>query len=293
MIGCGKSVPFEFPLSARSGGKVVEHANQLEEHLPPCNNIHVSLKNTWTQHSPVGYLYRNKWHSTQCNSTFDGSPKALKTCLSGKYVWIFGDSTTRQFFVWFYNRLNMRMKTEKWNGIIAWHKPSNATTSDGKFNTFWGIHALPFYGTVDEKTPSIGTHAYLDNIPAHSKGIAILHFSTHFVAFHPDIIRKHMRKTKDSAQALLKRAPELLIVVKGCHAYTERKTPSVHVDQFYDFWGKVYDRIWKEEFSVLMNDVLFLDVWDITMSGEAVPIHPPDDTILTPLINHMLSFYCY
>ncbi len=250
----------------------------------------MSLKHTWTLTSPVGYMHKGVWNSLRCKSTYDGSSKALNECFKGKYIWLFGDSTTRQFFTWFQPRLDLTLTTDRWT-VAAWHNPSNATSADKTINMFLGMHAMPFYhrGTLDTSSSAKGIHLYLDGIPAGAKGVAVIHVYLHFLAYYPDIVRLHVRKTKESVLKLLKRAPEVKIVVKGSHAFHD--TPGPRIDNFYDFWGQIYDRIWKEEFSPLINEVIFLNGWDMTMAGENYARHP-NGTLLSPLLNHMLSFIC-
>ena len=47
---------------------------------------------------PAGYYYQGVWHALGGSTVHQFNIEAITQCLKGKVIYMFGDSTVRQFF---------------------------------------------------------------------------------------------------------------------------------------------------------------------------------------------------
>ncbi|XP_067675490.1 NXPE family member 4-like [Haliotis asinina] len=256
-----------------------------EDNRTPCHDLSPRL--SWPSSYPSGYLWNWTWYVTHCRSTFHDTPQRWNECLKFRTVWMFGDSTTRQFLFYLMKYLNLPLVTEKWLKK-SWHKPSLLQSQTHNYTIFWGPHCFPFHnGIAWENLVSLkATHAYIDEIPNRSRDIVVIHFYLHFMAYHPDLYRWHVRRTRQSVAKLKSRAPDTLVFVKGSHAFRDHGAIIGRTD---DIWGGIYDKIVEEEFIDLRDSVIFLNMWDMTVASENKMQHP-NRTIVRAMVNYMMGF---
>ncbi|XP_071114190.1 NXPE family member 4-like [Haliotis cracherodii] len=256
-----------------------------EDNLAPCHDLPPRL--TWSSQYPSGHFRNWTWHVTHCRSTFQDTPKRWNECLKFRTMWLFGDSTTRQFLFYMIKYLDLQLVTERWK-TQSWHQPSLATRESHNYSIFWGPHCFPFHnGKAWENLGALkATHSYIDEIPSRSRDIVVIHFYIHFMAYHPDLYRLHVRRTGQSVAELKKRAPDTLVFVKGSHAFYDQGAIIGRTD---DIWGGIYDKIIEEEFTKLKDSVIFLNMWDMTVASENEMQHP-NKTIIRAMVNYMMGF---
>ncbi|XP_067684431.1 NXPE family member 3-like [Haliotis asinina] len=251
------------------------------DHVIPCNQRPVF--DTWGDVSPVGFFYKWAWIPAACKDTIE-TIADYEGCLRNRRLLIYGDSTTRQWFVYIRKLLQLKMATQMFEDGQPWHKPCRAVNTLHNYSVFWGPHELPFYGG-----PNRGfnrpTYVYLDEIPNHSRDIVIIHYYLHFVSFHPSVFTRHIRRLYQSVESLVSRAPNVTVAIKGPHALQDLP------GRLDDYWGPVYDNIIRDTFRPIMDKVLYLDFWDMTLAAENKSLHP-NDTIVSNMVHYMLNMAC-
>ncbi|XP_069115594.1 NXPE family member 2-like isoform X2 [Argopecten irradians] len=235
---------------------------------------------SWREPSPSGFNYRGNWIITSCHSNLTQTVRNYHKCLMGRHVLILGDSNTRSFVQFLVYMLEMSYRTKPMP-MSSWH---DFTYAENQYNNSlsWYPHGSPFFANFfipKYKLQPISKH--LDEIGSANNSVVIIHMWGHFMRIPYKVFRLHVRKIRASVENLLRRSPDVDIIIKGPHAmtYFDWITP---VDAI---WRK-HKQIWFEEFQGLHNRVLFLNFWDITVGVENVDIHPESKVVWSQI--HML-----
>ncbi|XP_067661628.1 NXPE family member 3-like [Haliotis asinina] len=217
----------------------------------PCNQIPALV--TWRQTPPVGYFLNWKWRSTACTNTLPDTVRSWDLCL-------------------------------------PWPLPSTLYNSAYNYAVFWGSHELPFTNS-GEFTPleaHKATHVYIDELPRGNRDIVIIHFYLHFTAYPPTLLRTHVRRTVQSVKALLKRAPQAKVFVKGPHSF---RITTYARGVIEDYWGTIHQQILKKEFEEIQDKIYYLDFWDMSVASENNDVHP-NMTLVGQMWQTLLGYIC-
>ncbi|XP_021376491.1 NXPE family member 2-like isoform X2 [Mizuhopecten yessoensis] len=258
--------------------------------LPILQNCMAISKNlTWKKPAPTGYYQKGKWKNLICNTELPRTPKDYFKCLEGRRLLILGDSTNRLWFANLMGFLGLTFTSGRWDEIKdkAWQKYAHAELKSRRISIDWAPHELPFYGTQGSLRYNIRSEGFrLDEIPANSSDIVVLHWYLHIARVSHDIFREHVRNARQAVLRLVKRAPNVDIFIKGPHSLT-------YVDNLlpYNFIRQKEQQILFEEFSDLLNRVIYLDQWDATVANENVHVHPTVSNTVD-MIHTMLSYIC-
>ncbi|OWF49200.1 NXPE family member 4-like isoform X1 [Mizuhopecten yessoensis] len=241
---------------------------------------------TWNSSVPSGFLYRGVYHNLLCQPTVDRSKEKYLVCLKDRPVISIGDSTTRQWFFRLASFLNI--KDSAHISGHAWQKFARAYNTTLGLDTEWQPHELPFHGSPgsDRKTVKSVAHR-LDKIPGNSSAIVIIHWYAHIARCcdHVDL-RDHVRHAKAAVVRLLTRSPDVQVFIKGPHLITY-----INANKPYAYIGMFVEQVLLEEFNDLLDKVIYLDQWDMSVATENVNIHP--NTLLDDIsLNNLINFAC-
>ena len=244
---------------------------------PPCFSF--DRTQLWFLPSPVGHFMHNKWETEHCKMT--PSTKFLP-CLRNKYIVLYGDSTTRQWFLVLYRRYNCTMITEEWTKE-KWKQNSAAYCPTLNVTFEWIPHAFP--GNIDEKRlhiQSIAGHMlkFINNTDA----VFLIHLFCHLSSFHHNVFKDRISHIRKSVDTVLKYNKNAKILIKGGHTFKEFGLAS-------DYHGYVYRTITIEEFEGLYDKVVYLDNKDMTIAKEVKSNHP-NFGIVEEMVDQMLSYIC-
>ncbi|XP_060085019.1 NXPE family member 4-like [Ylistrum balloti] len=266
----------------------IEADNKVK--LPVLQNcMHISKMLTWRKTTPTGFYKNNTWKNLICKSTLQRTKEDYFKCLSGRRLLILGDSTNRIWFVYLVGYLGLKFTTGRWDEIKdkSWQRYAHATLKSRNMSIEWAPHELPFYGNHHSSRLNVRSVAFrLDEIPANSSDIVVLHWYLHIARVSHKIFREHVRNAKESVIRLLKRAPNIKIFIKGPHAltYVTNMLP-------YDFIRQIEQQILFDEFLDLQDRIIYLDQWDATVANENVHVHP-NMSVNADMVHSMLSYIC-
>ena len=194
---------------------------------------------------------------------------AYSKCLENRRIQIIGDSTTRQWLCFLEKMLKfVRI------GIFRQHRPIITVNKNLNSTMFWYTHGYPFLhpSIANNKGFSKPPHVYLDKLPKGCNDFIIINLFLHFIPYGPDVMQRQAHALVKSIHKLIERSPDVTIAFKGFHAFHDA------VNVFDDFWAYAYEAILREEMTSLLDKVIFLDCWDITLSSENKDIHNSEAT---------------
>ena len=204
-------------------------------------------------------------------------------CLRNKHVLLYGDSMTRQWFTNFYDRFKCALKSEAWHQA-KWKKNSKAFCPSMNLTVEWIVHSIP--GNIINfpvKRNSIAEHML--QFAENKNAIFVIHMFSHLSAYHHDVFRDRIAHISKSVHSILKINKEAKILIKGGNTFRDFR------QQNTEYYGYVYRQITTEEFRGLYDKVVYLDSKDMTIAREVEPVHP-DETVVTEMVNQMLSYVC-
>ena len=134
-------------------------------------------------------------------------------------------------------------------------------------------HGYPFYvqGRSTSRFTKHPPSFYMDQVPRSGKYIVLIHLYAHFTTLHTHTYGLHVRQAARGVRDLLSRNPSVKVVIRGPHAFLWNMN-RLHI--LGDYHGERSFRIFRQEFRDLVDRVIFLNVWDMTVANKNENIHP-------------------
>ncbi|XP_078692660.1 NXPE family member 3-like [Branchiostoma floridae x Branchiostoma belcheri] len=227
-----------------------------------------------------GFWFYDSWKSSVCRVR-NFTRTSMRRCLANKRVYLQGDSTVRQWFLW--------LAEGHSKGSL---KPGPATVFDKHKNIFvqYRFHGLPVLGShwmnfskiryvVDE----------LDSMTGGPNTVIVLGLWAHFTTESLEMFRARLHAIQNAIHRLLQRSP-------GTRVFVRTGTTREH--KGYTFYLRGSDwlayQITEEIRQIFRTDrdVVVLDTWDMSVcQWEPDNIHP-GPALIDSQINMLLSHIC-
>ncbi|XP_073698614.1 NXPE family member 3-like [Garra rufa] len=231
---------------------------------------------------PAGFYVKDVWKSFVCN-TRQFSPAQMANCLKNKIVYLLGDSTTRQWFEYFEQKVpglkRMDLHTHHGGG------PLMAVELKNNIIIHWRAHGVPMRF---HKMPIIDLHYIsnaIDEIAGGPHAVIAFTYCAH-LAFQPITFYIHeVAKIRQSVIALLSRAPDTTVVIKSGN------TAGVK-DIFLSDWYMLQLNTVMQEMFRDIDGVIFIDVWQMTSCHYLLENLHPAPVIIANAVDMFLSYVC-
>lgn len=237
-----------------------------------------------------GFWKNGSWDNRVCFSSVEHSIESYRTCLRGKLLVFFGESTIRQYAEYFLKNV---MEISLTNLKDA--KGINRSYHKRLIYENYGIylkymkHAMPFHN-LDFSSNGITTlMTELDNlgrsdIPDDQMFI-VIGYNAHFQAYPVYVYRDRLKKLAESLRAFLKLKPRAKLFYKN---------PNFSFDDtrwFDNHLARIYMEINEQELSDLKDRVTLLDVWSISLAHNENKLHPGGNCMLSQ-IQQLMAYIC-
>ncbi|XP_030642248.1 NXPE family member 3 [Chanos chanos] len=233
--------------------------------------------------TPAGYYYEGSWRPlTGVVMRRFNDVAAITQCLTGKVVYIFGDSTARQWFEYlnkFFPAIDLR--SPKGTG------PSLAVESKNNIMIQYRCHGPPIRFTGVSTQTLTYVFNELDRLPGGPHTVVALSIWSHFSTFPMEVYIRRLRHIRKAVIRLLNRAPSTLIFIRT--ANLQRLDPESSLYNS-DWFSIQLDTVLRAMFKGL--NVHVVDAWEMTLAHEHPHIlHPPPE-IIQNMMDLMLSHIC-
>nr|XP_033779002.1 NXPE family member 3-like isoform X2 [Geotrypetes seraphini] len=232
--------------------------------------------------NPSGFYYDDKWTSRVCSTKKFPTPPNVTKCLSGKVVYMFGDSTLRQWwhylddFVPSLKRIDLHVPP-----LIG---PLLAIDPENNYLVQWRVHGRPLrtYGK-----PLVADVHYMandiDGIGGGPQMVIVFTIWAHFAHLPVDMYIRRVQIIRRAVVDLLQRSPQTTVIIKSAN------TGFKGLD-FNEWQSLQLDIILRRMFSGIQ--VAIIDTWQMT-SCHYVPedLHPAR-IIIQNEIDILLSLIC-
>ncbi|KAF4087281.1 hypothetical protein AMELA_G00093820 [Ameiurus melas] len=212
-------------------------------------------------------------------------PSAITQCLRGKIVYLFGDSTIRQWFEYLTafvpNLKQINLYTPKKAG------PFVAVDSNNNIMVSYRSHGPPIYFTTMFSSELRYVANELDRIEGGPNTVVLVSVGAHFNNFPVEVYIRRLRHIRRAVVQLLDREPATLVVIRTGNM---RKL-NLQISLSNSDWFSLQQYIVLRAMFKGLN-IQVLDAWEMTQA-HYLPhdIHPPR-AILKNMIDLILSRIC-
>ncbi|MBN3303560.1 NXPE3 protein, partial [Amia calva] len=236
--------------------------------------------------TPSGFYYQDVWKSTARLVVRQFNDTSITQCLHGKVVYLFGDSTVRQWFEY----LNDVVPDLKEFHLGSPKKVGPFLAVDSVHNIMlkYRCHGPPIrFSTVAANELRYVANE-LEGIVGGKDVVVAITIWSHFSTFPVEVYIRRLRNIRRAVLRLLDRSPGTLVVLKT--ANVQELTPEVSLYNS-DWFSLQLDSVLRSMFRGL--DVVLVDAWEMTLA-HYLPhaLHPPP-IIIKNQIDVFLSHICH
>ncbi|XP_056403628.1 NXPE family member 2-like [Hyla sarda] len=233
---------------------------------------------------PSGFVLQNKWRPVFCKIPDFTTQDQMYACLKDKILYLYGDSTVRQWFEY----LSKTLKGFKNFNIDRADLRSKLFAADDKRNIllYYKKHSHPFVGThsYDVKDDSYMSDE-IDHLAGGPHHVLVISIGQHFRPFPIQLFIRRVMNVHRAVERLFLRSPDTKVIIKA------ENTREIHTDveRFSDFHGYIQYLIVREAFKDL--PVAIVDAWDMTIAFNSYNVHPAP-LVVRNEVNMFLSYLC-
>ncbi|CAK8696955.1 unnamed protein product [Clavelina lepadiformis] len=227
------------------------------------NGMEHNESSTFHASSPSVYLHQGNWIRT-LDSKIIESKQDFRMCLDRKEVYMFGDSTIRQFFYNFANRFSLNVYGP--DNSIVWQQPKTARSKDGNSNItlYYRAHGPPLRNPGPPSSrPYISDS--IDGIRVAKRGQVYVFFNigTHLIDYETSLYVRRLLGIKEAIVRHHKSFPNTKFIVRGMNV----------VESIEEWLILRYETLLRETFKNMSN-VFYLNLWDFTTVMPLDDYHP-------------------
>ncbi|XP_060785842.1 NXPE family member 3-like [Neoarius graeffei] len=264
--------------------KVPIHASGMDNvTVLPAVKGKVKIKNNC---NTAGYYLHNSWRplSGAVIQQFNDS-STITQCLRGKIMYMFGDSTVRQWFEYltaFVPELKeFNLHSSKTVG------PFMAVDSRNNILVSYRCHGPPirFAPVLSSELRYVANE--LDRIKGGPDTVVLMSVWSHFSTFPIEVYIRRLRHIRRAVVRLLNREPGTLVVIRT--ANLQKLDPENSLFNG-DWFSLQTDAVLRAMFKGL--NVQLLDAWEMTLAHHQPHLLHPPPTIIKNMIDLILSHIC-
>ncbi|XP_069803708.1 NXPE family member 1-like isoform X2 [Dendropsophus ebraccatus] len=233
---------------------------------------------------PSGHVMNEIWYPKSCTMKAYHSMEDLNTCMKGKFLYMFGDSTTHLWMTYFVNK----MKTLKLLNVYEaeWAYTHLAVDTERNIHVVWKRHGRPF---VHPSFISLREERYIpheiDLIGGNNYTVIVITIGAHFRLCPVYHYIRRLIKIRRAIERLFIRSPQTKVIIK-----TENTSEMANeYEGLGDFHAYVHYFIM--EIVIKGLNVGFINGWDMTTAFDTNEMHPPEPYIKNE-INMLMTYIC-
>ncbi|MEE6462935.1 hypothetical protein FKM82_005700 [Ascaphus truei] len=230
---------------------------------------------------PSGFYYQDVWQSRVCRNRLFPAPSNVTACLTGKVIYMFGDSTTQQWWQYLVQFLPSLQKIDL--HIHSQGPPLLAIDIEHRFILRWRAHQRPLTMTRIPIQEIQYIANELNRIGGHEGLVVVINCLAHFVTFPVSVYVRRIRGIRDAVVRLLERSPQTKVFIKSGN------TGYMYIHGS-DWLSLQLDMVMRAIFSGL--PVTLLDTWEMTSCHYLPRNLHPEKIIVKNELDLMLSFIC-
>ncbi|XP_069744729.1 NXPE family member 3-like [Narcine bancroftii] len=235
--------------------------------------------------SPSGYYYKDQWMPLTCNIHRFNTPANIERCLHRKKVYLFGDSTIRQWFEYLTNFLPGLKKLDL--GNFEKIGPHLAVDTVNNIIVEYRAHGPPirFNALSSQDLRYISNE--LDGIKGGKDTVIGITLWSHFSTFPVEVYIRRLQNIRRSISQLLGRNPDTVVVMKTANVQAHPGEVSLYNSDWFSYQ---HDVVMRKMFTGI--NVAFVDAWEMTLAHYLPHELHPHTIIVKNQIDVFLSCVC-
>ncbi|KAM9814736.1 NXPE family member 3-like [Syngnathus typhle] len=267
--------------------KVTIHASKSDtiNVLPP-KKENVSQKPDPVKLATSGYYYQGLWRPLGGFSMHQfNNASAITRCLTNKLVYMYGDSTMRQWFEYLVSVLpnlkKVNLENPKKSG------PFMAVDSTHNILVQYRFHGTP----VRIQPVLISELRYianeLDGVTGGHNTVVTIGIWAHFATFPVEVYINRLRHIRKAVVRLLDRAPKTLVVVRTANPQALKQKISLYKSDWLTLQQDIVLRTMFKDLNVIL-----VDAWQMVLAHHEPHNLHPSRVIVKTMVDMMLSYIC-
>ncbi|XP_067896096.1 NXPE family member 3-like [Heterodontus francisci] len=235
--------------------------------------------------SSSGFYYKDQWMSKTCNICRFDIPAKITDCLQRKIVYLFGDSTIRQWFEYLVQFVPGLKKFDLGNPTNI--GPHLAVDLENNIMVEFHPHGPPIrFNTVSSQDLHYIANE-LDEIKGGRNTVIVITLWSHFSTFPVEVYIRRLQNIRRSVLQLLGRSPDTLVVIKTANVQALPGEVSLYNSDWYSYQ---FDLVMRKMFTGIK--VAFVDAWEMTIAHYLPHELHPQQVIVKNEIDVFLSYVC-
>uniref|UniRef100_A0A3Q2PY41 Neurexophilin and PC-esterase domain family member 3 n=1 Tax=Fundulus heteroclitus TaxID=8078 RepID=A0A3Q2PY41_FUNHE len=271
--------------------------NKVGNYLPGCPNIYLLLvvlylflgppggNQSTVETRATGYYYQGAWQALDGTAVQQFNSTAISQCLKGKTVYIYGDSTVRQWYEYLTKALpelkEFDLQSSKQTG------PCMALDFVNKVLLTFRSHGPPIrFGSM----PVSQLHYIaneLDRVAGGSDTLVVIGIWSHFSTFPIEVYIRRLLNIRRAVVRLLTRAPATMVIIRTANpkelTLYETLTNS-------DWFSLQRDKVLRAIFEGV--NVRLVDAWEMILAHHLPHKLHPESDIIKNMVDVLLSYIC-
>lgn len=249
-------------------------------------------RESWFESMPTGYRLNGTWQFSNCLSSFKHSINNYRTCLRGKTIITIGDSMIKQYAEYLLRNV-LDISNIKQSQLATWTSIQLLRSfNNHNITLLHRFHELPFHGyQIDISKGISSVHEDLEKLARVKDSgenlIVLITYNSHLQPYLSDAFHERIIKLSAAIKTLQTGRPKAKVFFKGPHAVCSNER-SIY---FNAHASLVYKEILFQEFHELMDKVIYLDTWSVTVSHDSKVFHPIAE-IHKSQMQQFMSYVC-
>ncbi|KAM9824581.1 LOW QUALITY PROTEIN: NXPE family member 3-like [Neosynchiropus ocellatus] len=233
-----------------------------------------------------GYYYRGMWQALDGTTVQHfQNPAAMSKCLHGKMIYMFGDSTVRQWYEYLISKLPGLVNFDFHNGPKT--SPYMATDNANNIFMTYHVHGPPLRIRPISVTQVRYVANELSAIEGGPNTVVILGIWAHFGSFPDEVYLRRLQRIRNAVVQLLKRSPGTLVIIRTGNIKGLAGSQAV----FNSDWSTMQqNKILRAVFHGV--NVRWVDAWEMTLAHNARFVLHPLPPIIKNMVDVILSYIC-
>uniref|UniRef100_A0A6I8Q2K9 Neurexophilin and PC-esterase domain family member 2 n=1 Tax=Xenopus tropicalis TaxID=8364 RepID=A0A6I8Q2K9_XENTR len=233
---------------------------------------------------PSGHSMNNVWIPHACSMKTNHNLEELNTCMQGKVIYILGDSTLRQWMLYFKSKLNELTVLNLYES--GWAQKIWGIDVKRNMRISWKRHGNPFISSSYQSCREDRTiPREIDLIGGHDKTVIVLNIGCHFRSYPVHHFIRRLINIRKALVRLFRRSPQTKVILKAENLMSSSITHELNSD----FHGLVHYFVFELIFKDL--NVGFVNGWDMTNAFDANNVHPPPEYIQNE-VDLFMTYIC-
>ncbi|XP_049584212.1 NXPE family member 3-like [Syngnathus scovelli] len=233
-----------------------------------------------------GYYYQDIWRSLGgvTKRQFDGA--SITQCLTNKLVYMYGDSTMRQWYEYLVTVIPGIKEFNQEGGVKV--GPFMAIDLTHNILLKFRFHGPPIVSRTAVMARKLRYIANeLDGLTGGPDMVVALSLWADFAPFPLEMYLHRLRQIRKAVVRLLDRAPGTVIVIRTPNPRAQKRDLVLN---FSDWFSLQMDTVLRAMFEGI--DVLLVDAWQMCVAHhQPYDLHPPG-VIVKNMVDMMLSYIC-